>query len=101
MIETMKKIKIMMVCGFGLGSSLVLKMTVDRVLKNHSITAETFCSDEATAKGQFFDMVFTSDEMSHLFQDSTKPVIVIKNFLSPGEVEEKGLAIIQELIKEE
>jgi PTS system ascorbate-specific IIB component len=95
----MKRIKIMMVCGFGLGSSLVLKMTVDKVLKNHGISAETFCSDEATARGEFFDMVFTSEEMSHLFQGSPKPVIVIKNFLSPDEVEEKGLAIIQSLVQ--
>lgn len=87
----------MLVCGFGLGSSLVLKMTLDKVLKNHGITAETFCSDEATARGQFFDMVFTSEEMSRLFNGVPKPVIIIKNFLNPAEIEEKGLAIIKEL----
>ncbi len=97
----MKKIKIMMVCGFGLGSSMILKMTLDKVLKNHGISAETFCSDEATSRGEFFDMVFTSEEMSHLFQGSSKPVIVIKNFLSPAEVEEKGLEIIKKLTQED
>jgi len=89
-----------MVCGFGLGTSLVLKMTVDKVLKNNSITAETFCADEATAKGQFFDIVFTSKEMSHLFNTSEKPVIVIQNFLSQDEVEKKGLEIIKKIAQE-
>ena len=97
----MKKIKIMMVCGFGLGSSMVLKMTLDKVLKNHGISAETFCSDEATSRGEFFDMVFTSEEMSHLFTGSPKPVIVIKNFLSADEIEAKGLEIIKGLIQED
>ena len=97
----MKKIKIMMVCGFGLGSSLVLKMTLDKVLKQHGISAETFCSDEATSRGEFFDMVFTSEEMKHLFEGSPKPVIVIRNFLSAEEVETKGLEIIKSLIQKD
>ena len=90
-----------MVCGFGLGSSMILKMTLDKVLKQHGISAETFCSDEATARGEFFDMVFTSEEMSRLFQGSSKPVIVIKNFLSPDEIEAKGLEIIKKPTQEE
>lgn len=96
----MKKLKIMLVCGFGLGSSMILKMTLDKVLKNNAINAETFCSDEATAHGQFFDIVFTSEEMSKLFHGSDKPVIVIKNFLSSAELEEKGLEIIRKLSQE-
>jgi len=91
----------MTVCGFGLGTSLVLKMTVDKVLNNNGISAETFCADEATAKGQFFDIVFTSKEMGHLFDSSTKPVIIIQNFLSLDEVEKKGLEIIKKIAQEE
>ena len=96
----MEKPRIMVVCGFGLGSSMVLKLTLDGVLKEEELQADTFCSDELSAKGEKFDMVFTSKEMSKLFKDSDKPVVVITNFLSKDEVREKGLAVLQGLYTE-
>lgn len=96
----MKKPEIMVVCGFGLGSSMVLKLTLDKVLKLEGLDAKTFCSDESTAKGQKYDIVFTSKEMSKLFKGVEKPVIVIENFLSQDEVREKGLEIVRTFIEE-
>ena len=96
----MKRINIMLVCGFGVGTSLILKMTLDKVLESEGLLANTFCADENTAKGEDYDLVFTSREMSKLFVGSEKPVIIINNFLSQEEVREKGLAIIQQLIGE-
>lgn len=37
----MKDLNIMTVCGFGIGSSLILKMTVDSVLEKNGIHANT------------------------------------------------------------
>lgn len=96
----MKKLKIMVVCGFGLGSSLVLRMTLDAVLQEEGIKAETFCSDEATSRGERFDIVFTSQPLAKLFDGIKQPVIVIQNFLSKAEVREKGLEIIRTLSAE-
>jgi len=96
----MDKPRIMVVCGFGLGSSIVLRMTLDKVLEEEGLKAETLCSDEATAKGQDFDLVLTSKEMVKLFKDSEEPAIVIENFLSKEEVREKALPSIKELIDE-
>jgi ascorbate PTS system EIIB component len=96
----MKKLRIMVVCGFGLGSSMVLRMTLDAVLKEEGIKAETFCSDEATSRGEKFDIVFTSQPLVKLFAGIKQPVIVIQNFLSKAEVREKGLDIIRNLSTE-
>ena len=96
----MKKPRIMVVCGFGLGSSMVLKMTLDGVLMEEGLDVETFCSDETQAKGEKFDMVFTSAEMSKLFKDTDKPMVVIENFLSKDEVREKGLDMVKDLFVE-
>jgi PTS system ascorbate-specific IIB component len=95
----MKRLKIMTVCGFGLGSSLVLRMTVDEVLQKHDIKAETFCSDADTAAGQNFDLVITSREMERLFKDVEKPVIVVDDFLSPDEIEEKAIPVIKSMLE--
>lgn len=96
----MKRPRIMVVCGFGLGSSMVLKLTIDSVLKDEGIEAETFCSDETQAKGEKYDMVFTSQEMSKLFNNIDKPMVVIQNFLSKDEVRDKGLSKVKGLLHE-
>ena len=95
----MKRMKIMVVCGFGLGTSMVLKMTLDDVLKEENIKdedVETFCVDSYTAAGQDYDIVFTSKELEYLFENITQPKVVIQNFLSKDEIREKGLALIKQ-----
>jgi len=96
----MKRLRIMVVCGFGLGTSMVLKMTLDDVLNKYQINAETFCSDADTAIGQKFDLVLMSNEISKIFKDQYKPVIIINNFLSSGEVQDKAVPVIQKLMME-
>ncbi len=93
----MKHLRIMTVCGFGLGTSLVLRMTLDDVLDHHGLQAETFCADADTASSQHFDLVVTSKEMSGRFEDIGVPVIVIDDFMSAGEVSEKVIPVIREL----
>jgi ascorbate PTS system EIIB component len=73
-------------------------LTLEGVLKSEGIEAETFCSDELQAKGEKFDMVFTSQEMAKLFTNTDKPVVVITNFLSKDEMKEKGLDLVRELL---
>ncbi len=90
--------KIMIVCGFGLGSSMVLKMTLDDVLKEEGIKdVETFCADSYTAQGQDFDMVFLSPEWEYLFENSPKPRVVVTNFVNKDEVRAKGLDTVKKL----
>ena len=91
----MKKLRIMTVCGFGLGSSMILKLTLDGILKENNIQAETFCADSTTAVGESYDVVFTSQEMAKLFNTVSKPVVVIDNFLSKEEIRTKGLEILK------
>ena len=39
--------RIMVVCGFGLGSSMILKLKLDEVLKDGGVSATTFTADTA------------------------------------------------------
>jgi ascorbate PTS system EIIB component len=96
----MKELRIMTVCGFGLGTSLVLKMTVDDVLQKNNIRANTFCSDADTAVGQRYDLVITSREMEKLFTNVPQPVVVVDNFLSAEEIQEKAIPVILEMLEE-
>ncbi len=93
----MAKPKIMVVCGFGLGSSMVLRLKLDSVLRKHGLQGKTFCADATTARGQDFDVVFTSKELMDTFEGIDQPIVVIDNFMSESEVEEKGIPVIKSL----
>ena len=91
--------KVMVVCGFGLGSSMILKMKVDEVLKEAGIKITTFTADMTTAKGESFDAVVTSNDLASMFAGIDQPVVVIDNFLDKDEVQEKALPVIRELLE--
>jgi PTS system ascorbate-specific IIB component len=91
--------RIMVVCGFGLGSSMILKLKIDEALKEQGLRAETFCTDMTTAKGERFDIVITSKDIAVAFKDIPQPVVVVNNFLSKAEVEEKVLPALRSLLE--
>lgn len=94
-----KRIKILVVCGFGVGTSLILKMNIEKVLKQNGINAEVENTDITTAPSVHADMIFTSNELANTLKSKTnKPIVVINNFLSNGEIEEKGIPVIREII---
>lgn len=83
--------KILAVCGFGVGSSMVLKMTIEKVLKNEGIEAEVENTDISTAQGVSCDVIFTSFELAENLESNVKvPVIPIKRYMDVEEVK-KGL----------
>ncbi len=97
----MAKPKVMIVCGFGLGSSMVLRLKLESILRKRNLRAKTFCADATTARGQDFDVVFTSKELLDNFEGIDQPIVIINNFMSESEIEEKGIPAIKSLIEEE
>ncbi len=68
----MAKVKIMTVCGFGLGSSMVLKMNLDGVLKDLGIQADVFTGDVGSAQSTPADYIFTSKELGEKLQKNSQ-----------------------------
>ena len=93
------RLKIIAVCGFGVGSSMMLKMKVDDMLRKNGINASAETSDVSSATSVPCDIIFTSKELAPKIAEKVKvPVIAITNFLSVQEIEDKGLSIIKELL---
>lgn len=93
------KLKIIAVCGFGVGSSMMLKMKVDDMLKKNGINVSAETADVGSATSVPCDVIFTSKELAPKIAEKVKvPVIAITNFLNIQEIEEKGLNIVQELL---
>ena len=95
----MKKIKIVCVCGFGVGSSLILKMKVDEVLQAANINADCVAQDVTSAQSAGADIVFASKEIASQLEGRLKcPLVVVNNFLDVEEIKNKGLRLIEDLV---
>lgn len=90
--------KIQTVCGFGCGSSLMLRMNVEAIAKSHNYKIEAFCGDVGSCLANQCDVIFISKDLAERIKDRAKtPVVVINNFMDKKEVEEKTLAYLESL----
>lgn len=79
--------KILAVCGFGVGSSMVLKMSIDKVVKELGLKATVENTDLSTAKATPADVYFTSQELLSELKSSVKaPVYPIKKYMDAAEI---------------
>ncbi|HAT4308172.1 PTS sugar transporter subunit IIB [Clostridium perfringens] len=87
--------KIMTVCGFGVGTSLLLKMTVDSILEEEGIICEVEAVDMTSACGNSADLILTSKEIGKEIEGQVSGKLVyISNFMDKEEVKEKILKAI-------
>ena len=83
-------IKIVTVCGFGIGTSLILKMSTEKALKQMNIEGDVECTDRTAAKSLAADVYLTSKVIAEeLISEVNKPVIVINSFLNVDEIVSK------------
>ena len=97
----MKDLNIMTVCGFGIGSSLILKMTLDSVLEKNGIHANTEPHVVTSVRYQGLELLLVSNELYPQVKDKVScPILIIENFVDEAEVEEKLLPKVKELAGE-
>jgi len=89
--------KILAVCGFGCGSSMILKMSIDKAVSELGVSCDTDISDVSTAKGTPCDAIFTSAELKDtLSSGSTVPVYAVRKYLDVKEVK----AVVEQFFKD-
>ncbi len=86
--------KILAVCGMGFGSSMMLKMTVELVLKELNLVADVETADFSTAASLPADLIVTNADFAKQLDDGSKPVIAIDNIADSQEVKEKLIGFI-------
>lgn len=80
--------KVVCVCGMGMGTSLIMKMTVDKALRDLGIEAEIEHWDAGTVGGKAVDLIVTSEDFAERFADRDD-VVYLKNVLNAAEAKEK------------
>ena len=68
----MSEMKILTVCGLGFGTSLILKMTVNKVLTQEGLRADVVHTDFGTAKSVAADLYLVSS-------DNLEPIRKVNN----------------------
>lgn len=89
--------RIATLCGMGFGTSMMLKLFIDDILKAEGLKAEVVPWDLGTFKGQQADIVVAPVDMQSHLRGTTARVVLIKNLVDKAEIKEKILAAINEL----
>lgn len=92
---SIKNLKFMVCCANGAGSSMMMKMTLQKVLKKVNITPGRLhhCAlSEGKSAATQFDVVLCAQNFANMFKDAEKKgvkVIPLRNIMSAQEIEEK------------
>lgn len=79
--------KILTVCGLGQGTSLILRMNVETVLREMGIEADVEHVDVSAARSMEADLIITSFELSETLGDAeAKKVIIVNDYFDLDEI---------------
>lgn len=80
--------KILAVCGMGLGSGLLLRMQAEKALRKLGIQADVEVSDmgSARAMANTADLIITSEELAEQLGPVKPKVVTITNFINLDEM---------------
>lgn len=83
--------KILAVCGMGLGSGLILRMQAEKALKELGVQADLEVADIGTARAlaSTADLILTSEELAQQLGGVKPRIVTISNFIDLREMVEK------------
>jgi ascorbate PTS system EIIB component len=89
--------RIATLCGMGFGTSMMLKLFIDDILKAEGIKAEVVPWDLGSFKGNKVDIVVAPTDMESHLRSETAKVVLIRNLVDKVEIKAKVLDAIQNL----
>ncbi|MDO4776574.1 MAG: PTS sugar transporter subunit IIB [Cardiobacteriaceae bacterium] len=79
--------KILAVCGFGVGSSMVLKFTIEKAAAELGMAADVENTDLTSAQSMDADAIFTSYQLADQLKAAVQvPVFPVRNYMDLNEV---------------
>jgi len=94
-----KPIKIMTICGCGVGSSVLLSVNVKNVLRELGVDGDVTGADVTTCKGEDVDIVINQPTWMAALKGmrSYKRCVVVKNIVAKKELAEKLTAALKDM----
>lgn len=88
---------IVTVCGMGMGSSLILKMNLDEILKKNGISANIEACDLGSVTGRMADIVVTTKELKPQIEGKGFNVVYVNNVIDKVSIEKIIMEAINKL----
>lgn len=88
-------IKIVTVCGAGVGSSMMLRVFTQQIMKDENIDAEVDAADIGSVNTNDYDIVVTTSDFADLLRGSSAKVIRIDNMMDKVYLREQLLKAIK------
>ena len=91
--------KIVCLCGMGLGSSLIAKMNVEELLKEIGVKATVETCDVGSIKSEVADYYITTKELAkNIPQEHAAKTIVLTNFVKKDEIRKAVEPVLASLL---
>lgn len=87
--------RIATLCGMGFGTSMMLKLFIEEILKDLGMKAEVVPWDLGTFKGQQADVVVAPTDMEMHLKSTSAKVVLIKNLVDKKELRDKLVPVLE------
>lgn len=84
-----RPLKVMTVCGVGMGSSLILRTTAEKALKQLGVEADLEHVDVSSARSIDADVIIGQALHTEEFEDAAPVVVTISDFTDVGALKAK------------
>ena len=88
-------LRIVTVCGAGVGSSMMLRVFTQQILKAEGIDAEVEASDIGSVNADSYDIVITTSDFADILRSSSAKIIRIDNMMDKAYLKEQLLNSIE------
>ena len=85
------------VCGMGFGTSMMLKLSVDKILREAGIQAEVSPVDLGSVKSMQAELIVAPSDMRSHLASLKVPVVYIDNLVNKAEIAERVVPAAREI----
>lgn len=94
----MKPLKVVAVCGMGMGTVFLIKMNLEKIFKELGIPAEVIASNiSSLSLGADTDLIVASMDFEKVLKDKPLRKIFLKNLIDKEELKSKLLPVLREM----
>jgi len=86
------ELTVLTVCGVGMGTSLILRMTAEKVFDELGLRARVTATDASSARSMPADVVIGQELHTAEFEGRVPVVVTVDNFLDTDELRRRLLA---------
>lgn len=90
-------IKVVAVCGAGVGSSMMLRLFSQQILDKEGIEAEVDASDISSVNPASYDIIVTTSDFADVIRGATGPIVRIDNMMDKKFLKEELLKAVASL----